>query len=347
MTKEQIEQAIGDMDDRYIDEAMTFTQKRNTAAYKWFRGIKAAAACVGIVFLLSVSTLSAATAAGSIPAFDILYSLNPQVALKLSPVKVSCEDQGIKMTVESIYVQEDTAQVYISMQDLTGDRIDGTIDLFDSYALRTGKDQVGTCSLVDYDKDKKLATFLVSVQNMNGQKIKAGRLSFMVSRFLSGKEEWNRELTQITPGQIREAENIQTDVDFRGASAEDESGYNPSGYLTVDEAKRFSPVEGVTVTSYGFIDGKLHIQVYYDDILHTDNHGFVWLQDQDGTVIDCVKSIAFWDEEGVGSYEEYLFDLGMGDMHEGLTVWGYFVTSSTLTEGNWEVTFPIETLDNE
>lgn len=57
-------------------------------------------------------------------------------------------------------------------------------------------------------------------------------------------------------------------------------------FLERSEAAITELSKGVTVTAYGFIDGKLHIQVYYDDILHTDNHGFVWLQDKDGTVID-------------------------------------------------------------
>ena len=51
-------------------------------------------------------------------------------------------------------------------------------------------------------------------------------------------------------------------------------------------------VEGVTLTGIGMIDGALHVQIRYSDILHTDNHGFLTLTDREGktyrdTPYDC------------------------------------------------------------
>lgn len=89
------------------------------------------------------------------------------------------------------------------------------------------------------------------------------------------------------------------------------------------------------------MDGYLHVQAYYEDILNTDNHGTIYLKDTDGNIIHCNSNIAFWDEDKSGSYEEYVFDMGTMDDLKNYTVWGYFNTCENLTTGDWEVTFPI------
>ena len=98
----------------------------------------------------------------------------------------------------------------------------------------------------------------------------------------------------------------------------------------------------MTVTAWGFVDGKLHVQAHYEDILDYDNHGYIYLMDSDGAEISCSASVSFWDEAGTGSYEEYIFDLGSEEDLNGYALWGDFVTCRTRTEGNWEVTFPIK-----
>ena len=92
--------------------------------------------------------------------------------------------------------------------------------------------------------------------------------------------------------------------------------------------------------------GKLRIQLHYDDILNTDNHGFVTLQNSAGEQIDCVTNVAFWDEDGTGSYEEYWFDVGP-DQVQGLSARGSFWTCGTAIQGHWEITFPLERAASE
>lgn len=343
MSKKSAEQIISNIDDKYIYETNDFIKKRNNISYKLIRRIGNVAACLGLIFVLSVSSLSIATAAGVMPAYDILYSLYPEVALKLSPVNISCEDNGIKMEVESVYVHDDTAEIYISMQDLTSDRIDETMDLFDSYDIHTSQDSVGTCSLIDYDENSKTATFLVYVQQQNNGKIQGDKMTFSVSQFLSGKEQVEKELPEILLENVTAPSETQTEVDIRGWAGEDDSIINNiSGYLLPNEEQSISLVTGAAITASGFIDNKLHIQVHYEDILNTDNHGYIYLKDGDENVIDCSESIAFWDEDKTSSYEEYIFDIGENDDLSELSVWGYFVSCKPATTGNWEVTFPIE-----
>ena len=101
--------------------------------------------------------------------------------------------------------------------------------------------------------------------------------------------------------------------------------------------------DGVTLTGIGYVDGWLHVQVYYADILKTDNHGSISLVNREtGEQIDCDGSVAFFDEAGTGSYEDYVFTGIEADTLDTYALYGMFVTSAGPVEGNWSVTFPLE-----
>ena len=87
---------------------------------------------------------SVGVSAAYIPSFNSLLSIvSPEIALKLQPIGNSNEDDGIKMEVVAAMSDEEMAIIYITMQDLTGNRIDETLDLNDDYSL-TG----AHCSIV-------------------------------------------------------------------------------------------------------------------------------------------------------------------------------------------------------
>ena len=72
----------------------------------------------------------------------------------------------------------DTAQIYITMQDLEDTRVDETMDLFDSYAIHTPFACTGHCDLAGYDPDTRTATFLITIQQWNKQEITGDKLTF-------------------------------------------------------------------------------------------------------------------------------------------------------------------------
>ena len=367
MNIRDIEAAVSAIEDSYIQEAGKTIggQGRPTRRRRWLRRSflcrwkrwlpfsfpysfprrgRIAAACLAGALFLSAFSLIAAVAAGSMPAYEILYALYPETAKHLTPVQVSCEDNGIRMEVEAVYVHADTAEIYFSMQDLVGERIDETVDLFDSYSIHSSRDSIGTCSLVDYDPESGKAVFLIQVKYMNGEKIEGRKLTFSVSEFLTGKQKVEQKLPEINLSRTEEKTELQSDVPIRGSGGNMEKVEEEQrkGLLEPDAAQSFSPVDGVTVTAYGWVDGRLHIQVHYADILNTDNHGYVYLKDGQGNDVSRFGSVAFWDEEQSGSYQEYFFEVEPEMITEGWSVWGYFSTCSELVEGDWRVTFPIE-----
>lgn len=345
MTELMKEKILDGIEDKYLNEAMNYAKSHKVKTRRWIATIGKMAACLAIIIGLSISSLFIAVAAGNMAAYDVLYAIYPDIAVKLMPVNVSCEDGGIRMEVEGVSIQNNCAYVYISMQDLDGKYIDGSIDLFDSYSIHTNADQIGGCTLVDFDEGNRKATFLVTVQNMDGTPVEGSAMTFSVSKFLTGKSEVQEELKQICLDSLSEVTETQMEesLTIRGGSYTD--GYGSEGmtqkYLCVDESKLFVPAPGVMVTNYGFINDKLHVQVYYEDILQFDNHGFVYLSDADGKEVLPESSTAFWDEERRGSYEEYIFDISAAKVKE-YAIYGHFFTCQNLVKGDWKVGFTIE-----
>lgn len=339
---ELAESFLENIDDKYLEEAMK--GKRT-----WSRAAKIAASMAAVV-VLAFSSLTAATAAGSLTAYEYLYKLNPYLAEKMTPVMKSCIDQGIEMKVVGIYVHDTIADIYVSMQDLEEDRIDGTADLFDSYSIHTNCDQWGGCTLVDYDEETHAATFLIKV-GLYDQKIDGRKMTFSVSRFLSGKQETWKELPEIDLAKV-----VSEEADYRPEvevlnllESRRDRGYSEyttglPKLLVPNETQTFSPVVGAKITAYGIVDGKLHVQVYYEDVHGRDDHGDIQLLDANGMNVLRSGDACFWDKDRKGRYEEYEFDVPMDDLSE-YTVIGYFSTGAKLYQGNWKITFPFTNIE--
>ena len=106
-------------------------------------------------------------------------------------------DNGIRLTVDSVYLHSDTVEIYVSLQDLTGDRLDETTDLFDSYRINRAFDCSATCSLAGYDAQTRTARFLISITSFDGQDIEGDKLTFSLNRLLTGKTESEGAVTGL------------------------------------------------------------------------------------------------------------------------------------------------------
>jgi hypothetical protein len=342
MKREDISNAVGGISTRHIKEAESHFSQNIYSTRKRFSAKKMVllVAAIVICFALAVPALAAVDIQA---AYEILYGVSPKIAQELKPVRMSCEDDGIRMEVISANIKGDKAEIYISMQDMTGDRIDETIDLFDSYSINRPFSSSATCERISYDEETRTATFLISITQWGQKKIDGEKITFSVDKFLSNKQEYQDEIPQIDLSKANISVQTQTDVKIRGWSFVDASGQKPEyiqQQLLLPE-KHFSPADGVTITGVGFIDQRLHIQVYYDNILETDNHGYVRLLNADGDEINSEANISFWDSEQKGSYEEYIFDVSPNEISD-YRLYGYFWTSNSLVRGGWQVTFPLE-----
>lgn len=338
MNAKKFSDAMSELDSKYIDEALNYRKKTKKPAWvKW----GAMAACLLLAFIMSVPALAAA---GYASAYNLLYTISPAIAQRLKPVSMTCEDNGIEFEVISAYVEGNEANIYVSVQDLEGDRIDETTDLFDSYSINTPFDCSSSCKNISYDPETKTATFLISISQWNEQDVIGEKITFSVREILSNKQEYDDVLPDLDTNEISaNPETVEPTGIFGGGGmdyqqvADNFCALKPMGILS-------SPVDGVDITAMGYIDGKLHIQVKYENVLETDNHGYVYFKNAEGEEIQSIASVDFSiDDEQQEQYVEYVFDLSDVDLTE-YELYGYFVTSSTHITGNWSVTFPLESV---
>jgi len=333
LKNEKFVSAIGNLSDEYVLEALKPVKVQKQP---WRKAL-ALAAALAFVLLASVPALAAVNVEG---AYELLYAAAPTFAQRLKPVNLSDTDQGICMTLQDAAVEGDTAIFRLKFQDLELSRIDETTDLFDSYTIRTGQDLKGHCQLEDYDAETGTAVFLAELSSMNGQDLRLGKVTFSLYKILSGKQEtesvWEGSLQDAAKEALWQPSST---VSIRGGWGDDDPLLSKTDRFLSPQAPLWEPVQGVSLTAIGYADGFLRVQVHYADILQYDNHGDVRLL-QGKENLPCAGMIAYWDEEKTGSYEEYFFLLSEDALSE-CSLTGWFVTASQLTEGRWQVTFPI------
>ena len=315
-------------------------------------------------FMIAFALILALGMATALAAYNedvnqFLYQIWPQAAQALKPVNLSCESQGIRMEVVSATLNGSETLVTLTMQDLEGDRVNETMDLFDSAVLQLPYDGSGTCVQTGYDPETKTASFAVYMRfDMDERPAESDKVSFRVSRFLSHKKVQTIDLTSLIPDAITEAESIPVPA-IRGWSGSPKSDRRDAAnekarrlmVLNTDNSLEIPVVDGVTLTGIGIVDGSLHVQIRYTDILHTDNHGFLKLTDENGNSYEEslrkqeVGSIS-WFSENHDSWEEYIFDDYPEDLSQ-IVLQGQFTTADPAVEGNWYVTFPLSVIKSE
>ena len=256
------------------------------------------------------------------------------------PVQRECVNNGIRMAVEAAYVRGSTAGLYVTLEDLEGDRVDESCDLFDSYDIRSPYSTASGCTMVDYDAQSRRATFLITIDRLDGQPIRGGKITFSVGRFLSHKKTY-------------EGVEIPVALDSLGAARTESTGLTGgSGGFTDDTELALVPgapqadfpVPGFSLSAIGYVDGKLHVQTMTENRLQYDNHGWLYLLDENGQEVDSDGSFDFRRDKADGQTEDYMETVFSVPEEEigSYRLCGTFVTCDTLTEGGWSVTFPME-----
>lgn len=312
--------------------------EQGTGAALGRRSPRSAAARAGIVFaVLAVCCLTATSAlAMGVPAAnDLLYRVLPEAAQFFKPVQKSSVDQGIEVSVESAYIHGSEAEAVITVRDLTSDRMNESIDLYDSYDIKTGFDSLGTCSQIGYDPETKTATFLIWMKSMNDKDIIRGeKITISVQTLLCGKTEtlalaipmdWNAIPETV---QTVESDHDNTDLLVQGDSI-------------------LEILDGFNITGVGYVNGKLHIQLYTPRRYLYDDLAFLYLLDEQGnrTEADMFYRGAYnvddAEIEKSADYVEYAFDVPQNEL-EHYKLYGEFYSADSRIDGNWSITFPLE-----
>lgn len=310
-----------------------------------------AAVAAAVAVLLTVPAIAVQTSAG----YALFYAAAPAAAQFFQPVRLRSEDSGVIMEVQAVQVEGSTAKAYIS---LTGEQVDGTCDLFDSYRFHLPFDQSCHCERVGYDAAAKTALFLCTVETLDGSDIPLrSKMTFSVDCFLSGKETAEDlavplRLADFTAEMETVSAGGPEDAYWRTGG----SGSGDGGRARMDEAPMLKPgailaepLAGLSITAAGYAEGLYYVQLCRGDATRLDNHGRLWLEDGDGNRLKSVFSAGFA-SAAQGSarvdYDQFAFDVSP-EILAGCTLHGDFVAASSLTEGRWQVTFPLENTGSE
>lgn len=335
--------AVGMIDGRHLDIAVP---KRQITRRRWVKKLVPAVIAAALV----VFPLPVLTAFGSEPAYNVLYHIAPTVAQNFKPVRKSCTNSGVEMTVISAERNGSEASVYLAMQDMTGTCPDGEWDLFDSYSINVPRDMSGHCSFSEYDADSHTAYFVVHLETMDGSPMPKGKITFSVRSLLCGKERHNSELNALDLSNVPVEPELVNRTNIVGIAVNSYGDFpKPEDYrfLVPAETPLFSPVPGVSVMGIGYTDGALHILTRYDDVNHTDNHGYIDLCDRTGNHINEKEWIVFnyRSDDSTPDRKNYCYESIFPIEYDKLkdcTLYGSFVTAQKYVSGNWQVTFPLE-----
>lgn len=323
------------------------TLKRAGRRRPWRRLVTIAAAAV---LLLATPALAVRTEAG----YELLYQLSPSIAQFFQPVRESCTDQGVTMEVVGVRVADDTAQAWIT---LTGGSVDETTDLFDSYSFHLPFDQSGHCEYLGWDEVSQTVTFLCTIQTMDGSPIPTGsKMTFSVRQLLTGKETLEDAAVELAladftqeaetvPAQAPEEQtaggNLSENV-FLPTGGDGASDLMDSVPMLLPGPVLTEPAKGLSVTAAGYADGLFHVQLCRGDATRLDNHANLWLEDTDGAKREAATVYFTGEIQGERvDYIDFIFDVPPEDLPS-YTLHGDFYTASALTEGLWQVTFPLK-----
>ena len=298
--------------------------------------LAAVAACLALALGLPV------LAANVEPAYTLLYRASPAAAQYLQPVRESNEDNGIRMEVVSAAVEGDTAEVWVSLQDLAGSRVDETTDLFESYSIRSPADQSAHCELAGYDEATGTALFRLHITRADGKSWQGEKVTFSLKGFLSRRAAY--EQVEIPLDLARLPQNAATmAVSFSGYAGTEGERPDTFDVLVPEEGQKDFPVEGFSLTGAAWAADGLHIQLAVKNRQQNDNNADVYLLGPEGAKTFCDFLGYFREGEGENrvDYMEYVFSGTTGALAD-CRLAGDFYTAGLLTEGSWKVTFRLE-----
>lgn len=323
-----------------------------------------------ILVATMITVLSATVLASTIPSFNrLLARISPELALILQPIEgenkgeaniemenftddinqkntAVVEETGIEIKPLAVINDDDMMMIYLTIQDLTGDRVDETLSVLDYFVEGAS---INNCQTIDYNPESKTA--IVQLTTQGGEKINHTTVQIVIKSLLTGKKVLERVPIAIGLNGVKEGAIVTTtwmsrdDTQGGGGTGDMWNILEEEGQIQIltpnTMAMDIQGMDGMQVSNIGFINGRLHIQTRWEEN-DRDNHGYFYLVDQDGNEIEVEENNFYFgvDEKNnvqFGSeYVEYILDASKEQL-AGMQLMGYFAGYSEVVEGNWEL----------
>lgn len=336
MTKELLVDSMEMIEDEFLFEAEEYKPVPKTKMSA-FHSINRIAAVLLVLPLLAIMfillSIPVMAATGIEPAYELLYSISPEIAQALKPINASVVDNGIRMKVSSIDVSNDEAWVYISLKDLEQERVTESTTLFDSYSINVPTTFCSSsCRAISYNTETGEKTFLIRLwwNKAEGIDLKGKKVTFIVREFLSDRQATDQKEIFFPLSEII-IDPPTKKVHLIGRGGNFPSDDSIATVMILPESERCSPVTGIYVLGAGIIDDMIHVQVSCDNPLSNDTN----------CVLNSSKYSMIWfNDDHSKTYHEFVFPVDMLET-DGFRVTGDFWTYGNRTEGKWVVTFAI------
>ncbi len=306
---------------------------------------------LAVAAAIAMGCVTPALAAHVPEVYQALYAISPAAAQALMPVNKVCEDQGVRMEVVSAFVEGDTAGVYLTLTDTTGKLFGNSApDLYDSYSLhypaRIG--QLSHCHLVEYDAAAAAATYYIEIANVGGEQYIGDKFTFSCRQLLIGRQKQagvavSYDLSYVPLAPQTAVHPINGASSIEAMPAEVGQQISNGGYdFLVPQGTLWQSDDGIfSLTAAGYADGYLHLQYAASQPLARDNHAELFLHAPDGTQIWHEYTVSYNDYENDISYTDFVYPVCYEDL-PGCALSTDMYTTDARMEGNWQVTFRLE-----
>ncbi|MBR2569172.1 MAG: hypothetical protein IKE34_08285 [Paenibacillus sp.] len=343
--KQLIDTRLSNLRCKVDPEAVSYQAFKRTRTPFFFKKPAVLALSMGISLIVAVPVMAA-----HLPSFQqILGLVGDQIGVNLRPIQLVSIDQGMKMEVIAAMNDDETAIVYLTLQDMEGGRIDDTVDLYD-YSIQGA--HMFTQKLVAYEAEAKKATFQLlahGAKGLNGKKV-----TLRLSSLLSGKQLMDHVDLAIDLQQeaARQPATMKLDLDHipgaGGSLLKEWKASTEMDVLQADHLKRPIPgVEMAQIVNIGFVDDRLHVKTKWKESV--DDNGYLYLLSEQGEQIFSSSVTYSVDKQGNTvyghDYIEYVFNIGPNNISK-YQLYGHFVENHNYIEGNWNMTFEMEAVDS-
>ena len=313
-----------------------------------------------IILLAAMLVLGGLIAGAAAEEEKDLFITSPfiEVKGKLKPVNLSCEDQGIRITVDSALARDDNLWVAFDLQDLEGSRIDtgyignkmygSFIDYHMAINTRSGFSEGS-----GEGKDHGTIIRYVGSEQLSSM----DTLSISVNRFPVVKE-YNIPLLPFVE-KYGEEEGVFVD--------KSSIHYNRlTSSLTMDKVLDYTraldiplsddpEMKGVLLSGIGWIDGVLHIQVHFTENENLINEDYTILDRWTGALRKCygdpgdyskasdIHGFVIWDDDNDGAmnWADFTVNCQREDTKQMEKLFLNMTRVLEVLEGNWNFDIPL------
>lgn len=272
---------------------------------------------------------------------DFFRSVSAGLVQGLTPVCLSDTDQGIVMSVQSVTEKDGAFHVRIALRDELGDRLQEGADLFDVYRSGIRRAVSLTCEPLGFDAKTGSSGLIVVIRPGDGRDLEGEKFTLSVTQLMLGQTVTETVLPVEWGNLPRDHAAMRRRVSQLGWT----DGYKPAAFedgtalLLQPGSLDLPAAPGVTLTAAGFLEDQLRLQLRFDGHSPYDREALT-LTAPDGTAYRACAFIYTQTEEGT-VYRDAVYDVTPEALADCVLA-GRFATGGQMLQGDWQVTFRLD-----